>query len=86
MDKQTKRELKKKRKRIYVFLLVAFPVLIVLSFLLYYFVPSLKEHEWIVIAIVVAVGGFLYILLEYLTKKREEKVAKEPKKKDPFAD
>ena len=86
MDKRVKRELKNTRKRIYLFLLFALPILIILSVCLYYFVPTLKDHQWIVIAIVVAVGGFLYILFDYFFKKHEEKKSKQPKKKDPFAD
>ena len=86
MDKQTKRELKKRNKQILRYLLYAAPILLVIVFLLYYFVPSLVENQWVVIMLVVAIGGILYFVFDIIGRKRAEKKAKQPKEKDPYAD
>lgn len=86
MDKQTKRELKKRNKQILRYLLYTAPILLVIVFLLYYFVPSLVENQWVVIMLVVAIGGILYFVFDIIGRKRAEKKAKQPKEKDPYAD
>lgn len=87
MDKQTKRDLKKTRKQIYIFLAIAFPVILVGSFLLYHFFPSLRQNEPIVVIIMVALGGIMFFVYQLISAKREAKKLKESKNKfDPYAD
>lgn len=86
VDKQTKREFKKQRKIIYIFLGISIPVMIVLAFLLYYFIPSLKDKQWIVIALIVMFGLILYGGVLFIMNKNEKRKAKKPKPHDPFAD
>lgn len=86
MNKQTKRELKKQRKMIYIFLGIALPVMLVFTFLLYRFVPSLASQQWVVIALIVVFGLVGWGGVQVIMKKQEEKNATKPKKHDPFAD
>lgn len=86
MDKKTKRELKKTRKQIYWFLLIMFPIILVTSFLLYYFIPSLKDNQILVIILMVALGGVGFLIYQIILAKREAKKQNAPKKHDPFAD
>lgn len=86
LNKQTKREMRKQRKIIWIFLAVALPIMLVLTFLLYRFVPSLKNQQWVVIALIVVFGLVLYGGVLWLQKKHDEKQQQKPKKRDPFAD
>lgn len=86
MDKQTKREFKKQRKIIYIFLGISIPIMIVLAFLLYYFFPGLKNQQWIVIALIVMFGLVVYGGVMWIMSKNEKRKASKPKPRDPFAD
>ena len=86
VNKQTKRNLKKERKRMGRFLLIMFPVMILLASVLYLLAPSLKNQQWIVITLIVAFGLVGYFLYLKILQKHDEKQAKQPKKYDPFAD
>ena len=86
MNKNTKREMKKQRKMIYIFLAVALPIMLVFAYLLYNLAPSLAKQEWIVVALIVVFGLVLWFGLQWILKKREEKNKDKPKKHDPYAD
>lgn len=86
MDKQLKRDMKKSRKRIYIFLAIIFPVYLALATILYFYAPSLINQQWIVILLMIAVGLIGYYLMNLIWKKIDDKKAKAPKKHDPFAD
>lgn len=86
MDKNLKREMKKARKQIYIFLLIMFPCVLLLSFLLYYFIPALQDYQVLVIIIMVALSGIAFVIYEVIDAKRQLKKSKEPKKFDPYAD
>ena len=86
LDKKTKREMKKQRKLIYIFLGISIPIMLVFTFLLYHFVPSLVHSQWVVIALIVVFGLILYGGVLLIQRKVEEKRASQPKKYDPFAD
>lgn len=86
MDKLKKRKLRKNRNQFFLFLAIAFPILVIITFLLYYFAPSLVNNQFIVITIIVVFSGLIYVGLDVFLKKREERKLKAPKKKDPFAD
>lgn len=86
MDKQTKREFKKQRKIIYIFLGISIPIMLILAFLLYYFIPSLKDKQWIVIALIVMFGLAVYGGVLWIMNKNEKRKANKPKPRDPFAD
>lgn len=86
LDKQTKRDMKKTRKIIVIFLACCFPVMLVFGFLLYSLAPSLLNQQWIVIALTIVLGLILYFLVMLIIKKKEEKDQKKPKKFDPFSD
>ena len=68
------------------FLLIMFPVMILLASVLYLLAPSLKNQQWIVITLIVAFGLVGYFLYLKILQKHDEKQAKQPKKYDPFAD
>jgi len=84
--KRNSKNFKHNYKKIGIFLLIAFPLLCIVGFLLYYFVPSLVDMQYIVILIMIAVGGIAYLIMEFISKKLEEKAKNKPKKFDPFAD
>lgn len=86
MQRNVKNDFKKSYKKIGWFLLIVFPLLCIIGFLLYYFVPSLADMQYIVIMIMIAVGGIAYLVMEFILRKREEKSKNKPKKFDPFAD
>ena len=86
MNKQTKRDMKKQRKVIWIFLGVSFPIMLVLVYLLYLLAPSLVNSQWVVITLIVVFGLFLYGGVQVILKKKSENQAKKPKKHDPFAD
>lgn len=86
MDKQTKRDMKKQRKIIWIFLGVSFPIMLVFVYLLYLLAPSLINSQWVVIALIVVFGLVLYGGVQIILKKIGENQAKKPKKPDPFAD
>lgn len=86
LNKQTKRDMKKQRKLIYIFLGISIPIMLVFTYLLYHFVPSLVNSQWIVIALIVVFGLILYGGVLLIQKKVEDKRAKQPKKYDPYAD
>ena len=86
LDKQTKRDMKKQRKIIWIFLGVSFPIMLVLVYLLYLLAPSLVNSQWVVITLIVVFGLFLYGGVQVILKKKSENQAKKPKKHDPFAD
>ncbi|MDD4815729.1 MAG: hypothetical protein PHQ62_01145 [Clostridia bacterium] len=86
MDKYKKRYAKKKLNQFFLFLAIAFPLLVVVTFLLYYFVPSLVNNQFVVITLVVVLSAFIYFGLDIYLKKKEIKKENQPKKKDPFAD
>lgn len=86
LDKQTKRDMKKQRKVIWIFLGVAFPIMLVFVYLLYLLAPSLINSQWVVITLIVVFGLILYGGVQIILKKFNEKQAQKPKKPDPFAD
>lgn len=86
LNKQTKRDMKKQRKLIYIFLGISIPIMLVFTYLLYHFVPSLVNSQWIVIALIVVFGLILYGGVLLIQKKVEDKRTKQPKKYDPYAD
>ena len=86
MERNPKNEFKRNYKKIGLFLLIAVPVLCIVGFLLYYLVPSLANMQYVVIMIMIAVGGVVYLIMEYVLRKREERLKNKPKKFDPFAD
>ncbi|MDD2227590.1 MAG: hypothetical protein PHH71_03320 [Clostridia bacterium] len=86
MNKQIKKELKQTYKKTGIFLLITFPILCIVGFLLYYFIPSLLDSQFIVILIMVAVGGIVYLIMEIIISKKEKAKKDKPKKFDPFAD
>jgi undecaprenyl pyrophosphate phosphatase UppP len=86
MNKNEKRELKKQRKMIYIFLAICLPIMLVLAYLLYRFAPSLVNQQWIVVALIVVFGLVLWFGYQFILKKQAEKNAQKPKKKDPYAD
>ena len=86
MNKHEKRELKKQRKLIFVFLAVCLPIMLVLTYLLYKLAPSLINQQWIVVALIVVFGLVLWFGYQWILKKQAEKNAQKPKKKDPYAD
>ena len=86
MNKNQKREMKKQRKLIFIFLAVCLPIMVVLAYVLYRFVPSLVNQQWIVVALIVIFGLVLWFAYQWLLKKQAEKNAQKPKKKDPYAD
>lgn len=86
MNKQTQRELKQQRKAIWIFLCVALPVMLVLTYLLYTLAPSLVNQQWIVISIIVIFGLVAWGGVQFIMKKQTEKNAQKPKKHDPYAD
>ena len=86
MNKNQKREMKKQRKLIFIFLAVCLPIMVVLAYVLYRFAPSLVNQQWIVVALIVVFGLILYGGVLLIQKKVEDKRAKQPKKYDPYAD
>lgn len=86
LDKQTKRDMKKQRKIIWIFLGVSLPIMIVFVYLLYLIAPSLLASQWVVITLVVVFGLVLYGGLMLILNKHQQKQAQKPKKRDPFAD
>lgn len=86
MNKNTKREMKKQRKTIYIFLAVALPIMLVLAYVLYTLAPSLINQQWIVVALIVIFGLVLWFGLQWVLKIQTEKNAQKPKKHDPYSD
>ena len=86
MNKNTKREMKKQRKTIYIFLAVALPIMLVFAYLLYTLAPSLASQQWIVVSLIVVFGLVLWFGLQWILKKQAEKNAQKPKKNDPYSD
>lgn len=84
--KRNTKNLRNNYKKIGIFLLIVFPLLCIVGFLLYYFVPSLADMQYVVILIMVAVGGIAFLIMEFISKKLEERAKNKPKKFDPFAD
>lgn len=86
MERETKREIKKKSKLVMIFLAIAFPLFVILIGLLYVLIPSLVNNRWVVIILVVVLGIFIWFLVQYIANKKEEKKKNQPKKHDPYAD
>jgi flagellar basal body-associated protein FliL len=86
MNNQNQNYIKKNLKKISWFLLIVFPILLIVGYVLYTLVPSLKDMQIVVIMIMVVVGGFAWLIMEYISKKIEEKRNNKPKKFDPFSD
>ncbi|MDD2445827.1 MAG: hypothetical protein PHX09_03350 [Clostridia bacterium] len=86
MDNENTNYFKKNIKKISWFLLIVFPILLVVGYVLYSLVPSLKDMQIVVIMIMVVVGGFAWLIMEHISRKIEEKKSNKPKKFDPFSD
>ena len=78
MNKNQKREMKKQRKLIFIFLAVCLPIMVVLAYVLYRFAPSLVNQQWIVVALIVIFGLVLWFAYQWLLKKQAEKNAQKP--------
>lgn len=86
MERTPQNGFKKNFKKISLFLLIVIPLLCLVGFLLYSFVPSLENMQYVVIMIMIAIGGIVYLIMDYVSRKIEEKKKNKPKKYDPFAD
>lgn len=85
MDKQTKRTIKSNTKSILLFLLIAFPILCVICFILYLLVSSLVENQAIMIMLLVVIGAALFFAYEAIMKRRQNKKAEKLSKDDPYS-
>ena len=83
MRRDVKRQYKKDLKRIFIFILIMLPVLILASFCLEYFLHI--SGGWNMFLLVV-IGGFGVLLMELIYSKVQKSKANKPKKKDPYAD
>ncbi len=83
MQKDIKKQYKKDVKRIFIWLLILLPFLAVITFCFTYF---LNMNNALNIFLLVIIGGFGVLILEFIYKKVQEKKANKPKKPDPYAD
>ena len=83
MQKDVKKQYKKEVKRIFIWLLILLPFLAVITFCFSYF---LNMSNGLNIFLLVIIGGFGVLLLEFIYRKVQEKKEKQPKKRDPYAD
>ena len=84
MDKNIKRKVKSTSKHVLWFCLIAVPILLIVCFALYTLIPSLIDYQYIVILILVCVGGGLFLIYNHFRKKAEEKRALKLKDDDPY--
>ncbi len=83
MQKEIKKQYKKDVKRIFIWLLILLPFLAIISFCFTYF---LNMNNFLNIFLLVVIGGFGVLLLEFVYKKIQDKKMAKPKKEDPYSD
>lgn len=87
MDRQTKRAVKKNSKHFLWFFLIAFPILLIVCYLLYSMAEDFfLKNQWAVIMILVVVGGIIFLIYDIIRRKVEQKRINKLKNDDPYAD